>query len=142
VSLQSITISLRAHYSDGRNVTSDSFLSPLEVGTPEVVEVLSDRGPWASALVVFARMQLSDYSASAEPYEAFSAALQARLDGIASWLGRQSAEAFRQMHSNDLVTDLFFDAWIDDDQFDLSLPASLLSSCGRLGLSIVMTTND
>jgi hypothetical protein len=142
VSLQSITISLRAYYDDGRNVASERFISPLDIVDSEVVEVLSDRGMWASALVVLVRMRLSDYSASAEPYEVFSAALSGKLEDIAVWLDRQSPDAFRQMRSEDLVTDLFLDAWIDDDQIDLALPASLLAACGRLGLSIGMITND
>lgn len=142
MSLQSITISLRAYYSDGRNVTSERFISPLDIGASDAVEVLSDRGMWASALVVFVRMHLSDYSASAEPYEVFAAALSGKLKDITGWLDRQSPDAFQQMRSGDLVTDLFLDAWIDGDQLDLTLPTSLLVACGRLGLSIGMITND
>ena len=116
---------------------------PAKMGDAESsVAVLAGRGRWASALIVFADLKAADYSGSAEPWEDFSAAVLAKLDGVAIWLDRQPPASFQQMRRGGLTVDLFLALWIDDNQVDLSLPASLLLSCGRLGLDIVMVSND
>jgi hypothetical protein len=37
---------------------------------------------------------------------------------------------------------MYVGAWIDQDQFDLSLPAAFVLACGNAGLPISVITND
>ncbi len=142
MAVQGISVSLRGHYGDGRNVTAAQFLDPLQLARSEkIVEAVADRGKWKSALVVLSRRRVADYKDVAEPHEALAAAMQSDFEQAARWLEGHHA-GIETMRREGLTVDLFLDLWIDEDQLELSYPSSLLLTCGRLGLRIEMVTND
>src|SRR5262245_27492510 len=142
MAVQGISVSLRGHYPDGRNVSSTEFLAPLQLSQSEkIVEAVADRGKWKSALVVLSRRRVADYKDMAEPHEALAAAIQSDFEHAARWLEAHGA-GIEGVRRDGLEVDLFLDLWIDDDQLELSYPSSLLLTCGRLGLKIEMVTND
>ncbi len=74
--------------------------------------------------------------------EAFAAAIREGLIRAAEWLNRQPAEVFEELRAAGCVTDVFVGGWMTDDQFDLDLPPEFLRSCGTLGLTVSVCTND
>ncbi len=142
MAVQGISVSLRGHYADGRNVTAAEFLTPLQLSPSEkIVEAVADRGKWKSALVVLSRRRIADYKDVPEPHEALAAAIRSDFEQAAGWLDAHHA-GIGMMRREGLEVDLFLDLWIDEDQLELSCPSSLLLTCGRLGLTIEMITND
>lgn len=141
MALRDIQVSLLAHKEDGQGVSAAEFIEPLR-GIEMVVETTSDRGLWQSALVVLVRLRVSDFLEEEEPAEVFFARLTADLERTASWLEQQSIDIFETFRRNGLTVVLFLNLWIDSDQMELSLPASLMRAASHLGLSIEMITND
>lgn len=56
---QRVEVMLRAYFEDGRAVAGADFVDLLDVGDADgIVEVIRDRGPWHSSLLVFSRHRL------------------------------------------------------------------------------------
>jgi hypothetical protein len=51
MSVGSILIGLQASRRDGRGVTTDEFLTPLDIQPGEVDAIRADGGAWASGMV-------------------------------------------------------------------------------------------
>ena len=142
MAVQSVRMSLRGYYADGRKVTSDVFVAPLNLTEGDrITEIVCDRGAWHSALLVFSQRRISQYGAESEPHEALASQIRTDLEYLAEWLQRHEPELSR-LKATGLKLDVFFDLWIDQDQLELAIPPALLLICGRLGLSIEMITND
>ena len=140
MALQTASVSLRAYFADGRSVTGD-FLGNLAVDHEAIVEVIADRGPWQSALLVLARRNSEDYEGEADPQERLGEVLRQDLERAAAWLAQQ-VEGVASLRSAGLEVDVFVDSWIDQDQLDWSFPGAFLLACGQAGLPIRMVTND
>jgi hypothetical protein len=143
MAVENISISLQAFHKDGRNVSREEFILPLDIkSTDKIVQIFSDRGEWASGLVHFFHANISEFAASVEPHESFAAQIKSTLDYIALWLDERPPGAIQSLIENGLELSLFIDLWIDRDQMEFSLPPCLLLACGRLAIKIEMITND
>lgn len=141
MAIQTASVSLRAYFTDGRNVTGDLFLRGLTIDHEAIVETVADRGPWQSALLVLARRQSVDYEGEDDPQERLEEVLRQDLERAGAWLANQGA-GIAALRSAGLDVDVFVDLWIDQDQVDWSFPASFLLACGQVGLAVRMVTND
>jgi hypothetical protein len=143
MAVQNVSISLQAVHRDGGNVSREEFIHPLDIkSTDKIVQIFSDRGKWASGLVVFFQGDISEFAASLEPRESFAEQIKSTLDYIALWLDERPPGAIESLIRNGLELSLFIPLWIDQDQMELSLPPCLLLACGRLAIKIEMITND
>lgn len=141
MAIQTASVSLRAYFPDGRNVTGDLFLRGLAADHEAIVEAVVDRGPWQSALLILARRHSQDYEGEADPQERLGEVLRQDLERAGAWLAEQG-EGIASLRSAGLDVDVFVDLWIDQDQLDWSFPPAFVLACGQSGLSIRMVTND
>ncbi|MEO8393218.1 MAG: hypothetical protein ABI700_09520 [Chloroflexota bacterium] len=95
-----------------------------------------------SSRILLLKISLQHYLNFAEPNEMFAQALDAELEHIAGWLAHRPAGAIKRLQDSGVKVDLLIEAWIDRDQFDLSLPSSFLLACGKQNIPVVITTND
>lgn len=150
MSMGSVLIGLQASHQnkDGRGVTADEFLTPLNIQPGEVEATRATGGPWESGMVYLAVVRYSqfghiDTSADAgAAYEAFFSGVVDAFRGAARFLDRRPPEVTSQMRSAGLSLRLFIDVRMDEDQMDLEFPPELLAACGRHGLSLFLITND
>ncbi len=139
----SVLIALQASFGDGRNISESDFIKCLTIAGEDPIEgTTADRGNWASSCINFSIVRLSDFSTEDEPHEAMSATLMTVLNGVSSFLNRQSVAAFEDFQSRELKVNLLVDVRMDEDQMEFDLPSGLIASCGRLGLGIYMISND
>ena len=61
MSVGSVLIGLQASRNDGRGVTSEEFLAPLNIESGEVEATRADGGAWASGMVYFAVVRFSAF---------------------------------------------------------------------------------
>jgi hypothetical protein len=143
MAIQGVNVSLRAYHREWGKVGSGDFIRSLQITDSDlIVEAQSDVGSSKMAVVALVETQISDYSASPEPYEAFAEAIKSKLGHVATWLDKRPLEGFDRARQEGLTVDLLVELWINDDQMELSFPSSFLAACGRLGLNIEMITND
>src|SRR5205823_958935 len=62
MSVGSVLIGLQASRHDGRGVTADEFLAPLDIRPGEVEAARADGGAWASGMVYFAVVRYSGFA--------------------------------------------------------------------------------
>lgn len=134
--IRTISCSLVASRSDGKNVGKSEFVDLLDV---EGFATTSDRGAWASSTVELLTLRCSDFSGD-EPYEAFSSALSSGLETTAQWLSRNSRALARR--PTELKVMVLLEATIDQDQIDLEIPPVLMSACGQCSASLQIVSNE
>lgn len=98
--------------------------------------------PYRAAIIELFALSMDECQSAAEPTEEFDARLTAEFERAAEWLNTLSPDGFAAWRAMGKVTDVFIGGWTDADQFDQTLPAEFLLACGRLGLPIVICTND
>jgi hypothetical protein len=95
-----------------------------------------------ASLIYFVDEEVAAFASAKEPSEAFAAAVEARLLASAKWLASRPAGALDACRAQGYRLDVFVGSWIDQDQFDLDLPAEFLLACGSGALGISIVTND
>jgi len=140
-----LEFSLRVWDRGGDEVASAEFLDRLLIAPGDAATV--EEGPGCSRVRLlsvsqkdFDHIDITD-DAGAQSV-AFEAAVRQGLIRAAEWLARQPPALFEELRAAGRVTDVFVGGWIDQDQFDLDLPAEFLRACGVLGLTISICTND
>ena len=140
MAVETIEICLRA-WATGE-ITGANFFHALGLTPDDEWESSAGTNESQTALIYFVNEEFASYQDSPEPEEAFSSMIEERLLRAAEWLLSREVHAFERCRESGLKTDVFIGGWIDQDQFDLSLPASFLFACGRAGLPIEIVTND
>jgi hypothetical protein len=137
-----LTVDVRV-WTKGKQVPDAAFLSQLiAVPGAEPVETHKSEKEGKSARVTLVAVKVSDFEQEHEPSEAFAKAVRTQLLRAATWLTGQSAGAFACLRDAGFNADVFIESWIDQDQFELELPAEFVVACGRLGLAMKVLTND
>jgi hypothetical protein len=95
-----------------------------------------------AALARLVDVTMEQHARAAEPSEAFASSVEAALLEAAVWLQALPLEPFDECRRRGITMDVFIGSWIDQDQFDLNLPAPFILACGRLSLPISIVTND
>jgi hypothetical protein len=139
MALETIRVSLRAWHPEGKRVPTADFLDKLFFAPGDMAK--KAKGPGVPRVELLS-LAAEEFSAAAEPSEAFAAAVREGLVRAATWLGRQPPAVFRGLRKAGIVTDVFIGAWIDGDQIDLDLPPPFLTACGKHGLTVSLITND
>lgn len=148
MSVGSVSIGLQASRKDGRGVTPEEFLAPLDIRPGQVEATRADSGKWSSGMVDFAVIRHSDFdhvgkSADAGAQsEAFSAAIGEAFRATAQFLDERSPSVTTAMRTAGLSLQLFIEVRMDQDQMELELPPELLTACGRHGLRVYLISND
>jgi hypothetical protein len=114
----------------------------LEVSATESFRAVAGAGPGQSSLIYLVEEKLASHRGSADPWEQFAGATEAALVRAADWLERRPVGAFERLRGDSIKVDVLVDAWIDQNQFDVELPAAFVRACGRAGLAIAVVTND
>ncbi len=148
MSVASVLIGLQASRKDGRGVTADEFLVPLDIQPNEVEATRADGGPWESGMVYFAVVRYSAFShvdtsadAGAQSEAFFAGTIEAfRMAG--RFLDRRSPQITAKMRDNGLSLRLFVDVRMDEDQMELEFPPQFLAACGRHSLGVYVISND
>jgi hypothetical protein len=148
MSIASVLIGLQASRKDGREVTTEEFLSPLNLQPGEVEATRADGGEWASGMVYFATVRYSafdhvDTSADAGAQsEAFFAGIIQAFRVAAQVLDRRQPDVLIAMRAAGLSLQIFVEVRMDQDQMELEFPPEFLSACGRHGLGMFVMSND
>jgi len=151
MSVQSINLALRGWFSDGRIVRKEDFLLPLGVEpVSPVISIHESDRQWAATLVYFLDITKKgfgqeggrDGEAEIEAIETFFQDIDREFIGFAAWLSERDSSIFDELRERGIIFDVFIGAWLEDSQFDLSLPPALLLECGKRGLKIEVCTND
>jgi len=148
MSVGAIQITLQSWREDGRGVSAEEFLAPLNLQPGEVEATQTDGGAWASGLVYLATVNFSEFThvdASADagaPREAFGAAIQEAFRAAARFLDQRPPEVTARLRAAGLSLKLFVEIRMNQDQMDLEFPPVLLAACGRHDLGIFLISND
>jgi hypothetical protein len=130
----------------GRPVPRGLFLNQLTgLKSPPVVAFRPSRSQWQTALVTLMAIEWRgshDDPDGPNGSEAFCMAIQAGLKAAGEWLRLQSPSVFTGLRTAGFRSELYIEAWIDSDQFDVELPVNLVRACSRHRLAITINTND
>jgi hypothetical protein len=97
---------------------------------------------WESARIILLAVSIEDCKPGTERYEEFEARIAKGLKRAAKWLSTRKPAAFAKWRKERKKAEIFIDGWMNSDQFDLTLPPEFVRECGRLGLPVVICTND
>lgn len=136
IGLQAINVSVRG-FSSERAAMGEAFFRALELPHDAALALVPSDEAFRAARAVF-----FDAAADEASGESFGDRVRAGFERAAALLQRCSAEGLDAWRAAGREADVFVDGWLANEQFDLSLPASFLSQCGRLGLPIRICTND
>ena len=124
-------------------MSRDDFEAPLRIeARAPVVAIERGTRPSQASRAIFLNVDLDAFSASAEPTEAFASAIDVALTNMASWLRERSPAEFDRIRARGVRLDVFIGGAIDNDQFELKLPAPFVEACGARDLPIQIVTND
>ena len=140
MAVETIQICLRA-WAEGE-ITGVNFFNLLGLTPDDGWEGVAGTHISQAALIYFVDEGIASHQGSPEPSESLSSKIERQLLEAAEWLLSRGAGVFDRCRESGLRTDVFVGGWIDQDQFDLRLPAPFLLACGRAGLSIEVITND
>ena len=97
---------------------------------------------WQAARIVLFEVTFEEVQEPGEPHELFAERIGQGFRRAAEWLSSRPVEIFDRWRSLGQKMDVFIGGWLNDQQFDLDLPAEFLLACGRAGLPIQICTND
>jgi hypothetical protein len=140
VSAEWVRVSLRAWAPD-RSVGTE-FLELLRFRPEDGLKVELGDEPGEACRVYLVDEEAATHADAVEPAEAFAGAIKSALLAGAEWMRSRPEGVFTACRARGINTDVFIGSWIDQDQFDLGLPASFLLACGQAGLGITIVTND
>lgn len=135
-----IQVSLRSWAPD--RVVGADFLDTLGLDQADGLATVVGTSPGQSSLVYLVDERLETYAGVADPSGALGEAVDAALRRGAEWLRSRPPDVFERGRADGIRIDIFVGSWIDQDQFDLELPAEFLLACGEAGLGITIVTND
>lgn len=134
-SLQVLLVARRV----GHVITEPDFIQKISVsGFP----VVRSQDPGGSHVVVLMSVKLSEIPNLDDRADVLDARIQNEFRRIAEWLSQQPTGAFAEAQAREIEVELFVDAWIDQNQFDFTFPASLILACAERLLPIRIVTND
>ena len=136
-----IHVCLRAWRSSGEIVGRELF-DLLSYREGDAVRIKESTSAYQTSLIFFVDESLEEHTDATERHESFNSAIEARLLSAAAWLESRDPDAFDRCRAAGLQVDVLIYSWIDQDQFEVTLPPSFLRACGNAGLSIEVITND
>jgi hypothetical protein len=146
MAVHSVTIALQTSRKDGKGVTAQEFLAPLNIESGEIESAYADGGLWTSGMIYFAVVQYSDFAhvdrssdAGAQSEAFFSAAGEA-FRSAARFLERRPPQVTAQFRTAGLNCRLFVEVRMDQDQMELEFPPEFMVACARHGLGVI--SND
>src|SRR5262245_24674236 len=125
MSVGSVLIGLQASRQDGRGVTSEEFLAPLNIQPGEVEATRADGGPWASGMVYFAIVRFSTFAEAGDsadpgaPVTAFFAQVVQAFQAVGQFLDRRLPKVTAALRAAGLSLRLFVEVRMDQDQMEL-----------------------
>jgi hypothetical protein len=134
-------LSLRAWDPDGTGVSREAVLSRLKVDDGRY-KAVGNGGWWKTIRIIVLDLAADAFWDREQPSLALGDAFRAGQIAFADHLAtvpRESVDALRQ---SGVELNVYLDAWIDQDLFDLQWEAKLLGELGRLGLNLEIVTND
>ena len=140
MAVETIHICLRA-WAEGE-ITGMNFFHLLGLTPDDGWQGVAGTHISQAALIYFVDEEIVAHADAPEPSESLSLKIEQQLLKAAEWLLSRGAGVFDRCRELGLRTDVFIGGWIDQDQFDLRLPAPFLLACGQAGLSIEVVTND
>jgi hypothetical protein len=140
MSLDWVRVTLRGY--GGETPTGDTFFAQLGLQPDAGFVSRTSGSPWQAASLTLVEVTFQDVEGAEEPHEEFAARMERGLMRAAEWLMSRPEEAFDGWRAAGRKVDIFIGGWLNDQQFDLDLPAAFLLACGRAGLPITICTND
>lgn len=135
-----IRVSLRAWAPAA--VVGDGMADLLQLDAADGFRSEPGSQPGQASLIYFVDEEAKAYAAAAEPSEAFAEAIETGLLKAAQWLATRPHGSLEACRARGYRLEVFVGSWIDQDQFDLDLPAVFLQACGGAELDITIVTND
>jgi hypothetical protein len=151
MSVQSICTSLRGK---GKGGSGGQLFDLLFLAPSDGLAVSPSDSPHKAARIVLLEVAKEEVMNAMEPSsnqnsayfakvsEEFWTRIRSGLLRASEWLNARPLGSFDRCRDQGFELDVFFDAWIDNDLFDLELPVEFLAACGKAGLPIVICTND
>jgi hypothetical protein len=137
--IQSMEVSLGAHFPSRKVIAEGDFLAHLNVGSHRTG---SSTDPGGAAWVDLFSHRFADFAGHLDAPDHFDVAVAKSMVDTAAWLGQHSEDLFEGFHERGLKVALYVNMWIDQDQIDLTLSPNLTLACGRRGVRIQFITNE
>lgn len=134
-------LSLRAWDPHGTGVSRELVLSRLMVEGARY-KAVGNGGWWKTIRIVVLDLVADAFWDRDEPGTALGDAFRAGQIEFAEFLATVPRENVEALRRGGVELNVFLDAWIDQDAFDLQWEAKLLGELGRLGLNLEIVTND
>lgn len=135
-----LTISLRGWHPAGDSLPAARFLELLAITNPDR-QVVGLGQPWQAARIILCDLDFAAFRGETEPSEAFSSALSDSLLASCPLLSSIPSASVQRCLDAGLRTDCFAELWMDNNQFDLGLPAEFLGELARLRLPLSILSN-
>ena len=139
--IEILKVSLRAICTRPQTITATTFVQALNLHVGER-SIFGDGAPGFAAGVILFYHNVDDFAQHENPSQALADAIAGSLRDAAAFLSSISDLSVRQLTQSGFPLDIFFDAWIELDQFDLDLPVEFLAELARLCLRLRIITND
>jgi hypothetical protein len=140
MALDWIRVSLRGY--GGETPSGNLLFEHLGVEPDSGFKTCPSESSWQAASIILLEVMIENVEEPAEPTEVFADRIDQGLRRAAEWLFSRPVEGFDRWRSTGRELDVFIGGWLNDQQFDLDIPAVFLLACGRAGLPIQICTND
>jgi hypothetical protein len=134
-------LSLRAWDPHGTGVSRELVLSRLNVDGRRY-KAVGNGGWWKTIRIIVMDLAADAFWDREEPNTALGDAFRAGQIEFAEFLATVPRENVDSLRRSGVELNVFLDAWIDQDAFDLQWESRLLGELGRLGLNLEIVTND
>ena len=140
IGLQEIHLTLRG--GGGPEPTGDAFFRSIRLAEGSGARRHASDSAWRCATAQLFAVSMDDVKDAEEPTEAFAERVQEGFEKAATLLAGCDRLGLDEWRARGNDADVFVGGWLANEQFDLKIPATFLSQCTRLGLSIRICTND
>lgn len=140
MALDWIGVSLRGY--GGETPTGRLLFEHLGVEPDVGFTTRPSESAWQAASIILLEVTFEEVQEAGEPHEVFAVRIDQGFRRAAEWLLSRPVEVFDRWRSAGRKLDVFIGGGLNDQQFDLDLPAVFLLACGRAGLPIQICTND
>jgi hypothetical protein len=134
-------LSLRAWDPSGTGVSRELVLDRLKVDA-ERYRAVGNGGWWKTIRIIVLDLAADAFWDREEPSVALGDAFRAGQIEFADFLATVPKESVDSLRNHGVEVNVYLDAWIDQDLFDLQWESKLLGELGRLGLNLEIVTND
>lgn len=145
MAVNKIEILLVASNPNGNNVARADFIDKLDLSDQEreeTVELVHDEGVWHSSFVVICRREFDlRITEDSNDMDSFYGK-QDVYKRVVEWLDRRRVESLKSCQEGGLSVRLMVRIDMSQDQMDLEFPSQFVTSCCRLGLPIMIISND